>query len=78
MESGANDNRRFGGGTKWWTCQLCKTKRGRIPMDSVKPDPNQVPKDNDILNNQLQMMDAGEETQYPPKWDDLGADAEEL
>ena len=49
MKRGGNDNRKSGGGTKWWTCDLCKQRWERIPMATISPDYNQVPTDHDLL-----------------------------
>ena len=49
MIRGANDNRKSGGGMKWWTCELCRTRWERIPMATIAPNMQDVPKDDDLL-----------------------------
>ena len=49
MKRGANDNRRSGGGMKWWTCERCKTRWERLPMSQIQPPAGAVPKDSDVL-----------------------------
>ena len=50
MKRQANDNRRSGGGMKWWTCERCKTRWERLPcgVDRI-PQETTIPKDTDIL-----------------------------
>ena len=49
MKRGANDNRKSGGGIKWWTCDLCKSRWERVPMATIAPNMQETPKDTDIL-----------------------------
>lgn len=49
MKRGANDNRRSGGGIKWWTCDRCKSRWERIPCQEVQTQMGEDPTDSSVL-----------------------------
>ena len=49
IKRGANDNRRSGGGIKWWKCWDCQSRWERSPMDAIRPVWERVPRDDDVL-----------------------------